>query len=235
MDIHPAQWIQIVGLSGCGKTTVLRILTAFERPAAGTILWNGTPLENVPGPVLKSSVIHVAQTPAMVAATVHTNLHLSFGFRNHRGRPRPSAEQLRHLLGQMGMEMGYVLTMIFRVRHPAPVLAFYGVMIFSAAWIVRARISNRTVAFFLPTLASMLALYMFITYAMTALDVGVRPWWRPQYFLTLGGMVIGNSMNAVAIALEWFFDFALTKLSLFAWRRRRPTLATPLESVLLLS
>ncbi|MGQ9485884.1 MAG: ABC transporter permease [Desulfosoma sp.] len=108
-------------------------------------------------------------------------------------------------------------------------------MIFSAAWIVRARISSRTVAFFLPTLASMLALYMFITYAMTALDVGVRPWWRPQYFLTLGGMVIGNSMNAVAIALERFFDFALTKLSLFAWRRRRPALATPLESVLLLS
>ncbi|MGQ9485885.1 MAG: hypothetical protein ACUVSA_13165 [Desulfosoma sp.] len=105
---------------GLRETTVLRILTAFERPAAGTILWNGTPLENVPGPVLKSSVIHVAQTPAMVAATVHTNLHLSFGFRNHRGRPRPSAEQLRHLLGQMGMEMGYVLTMIFRVRHPAP-------------------------------------------------------------------------------------------------------------------
>ena len=87
VDIFPAQRIQIVGLSGCGKTTVLRMLTAFERPEAGTILWNRTPLENVPGPVLRSSVIYVAQTPAMVAATVHTNLLLPFGFRNHRSRP----------------------------------------------------------------------------------------------------------------------------------------------------
>lgn len=105
----------------------------------------------------------------------------------------------------MGMEMGYVLTVIFRVRLPASVLTFYGVMIFSAAWIVRARISERTVAFFLPTLASMLTLFMFITDVVTALVVGVRPWWRPQYFLTLEGMVIGNFMNAVAIALERFF------------------------------
>lgn len=104
MEIYPAQWIQIVGPSGCGKTTLLRMLTAFERPEAGTILWNGTPLENVPGPVLRSSVIYVAQTPAMVAATVHTNLLFPFGFRNHRSRPQPSAEQLRHLLDQMGME-----------------------------------------------------------------------------------------------------------------------------------
>lgn len=101
--------------------------------------------------------------------------------------------------------MGYVLTVIFRVRHPAPVLAFYGVMILSAAWIVRTRVSERTVAFFLPTLASMLASYMLITLVVTAVVVGVRPWWQPQYFLTLGGMIIGNSMNAVAIALERFF------------------------------
>lgn len=80
------------------------MLTAFERPEAGTILWNGTPLENVLGPILRSSVIYVAQTPAMVAATVHTNLLLPFSFRNHRSRPRPSVEQLRHLLDQMGME-----------------------------------------------------------------------------------------------------------------------------------
>jgi putative ABC transport system permease protein len=32
--------------------------------------------------------------------------------------------------------------------------------------------------------------------------VSVKPWWKPQYFIPLGGMVIGNSMNAIAIALE---------------------------------
>ncbi|WP_448382969.1 ABC transporter ATP-binding protein [Desulfosoma sp.] len=104
LDILPGQYLQIVGPSGCGKTTLLRMLAAFERPEAGTILWNGTPLEDVPGPVLRSSVIYVAQTPGMVAGTVHTNLLVPFGFRSHRNRPQPSPQEIRHLLDHMGME-----------------------------------------------------------------------------------------------------------------------------------
>ncbi|SMC21863.1 putative ABC transport system permease protein [Desulfacinum hydrothermale DSM 13146] len=101
--------------------------------------------------------------------------------------------------------MGYVLTVIFRVQHPEPVLAFFVFMIASAAWIIRSRVSERAVSFFLPTLCSMLVSYLIIAYVVTAVVVGVDPWWRPQYFLPLGGMVIGNSMNAVAIALERLF------------------------------
>lgn len=80
------------------------MLAAFERPEAGTILWNGTPLETAPGPVLRSSVIYVAQTPGMVAGTVETNLLVPFSFRSHRSRPRPPTETLRHLLDHIGME-----------------------------------------------------------------------------------------------------------------------------------
>jgi putative ABC transport system permease protein len=32
--------------------------------------------------------------------------------------------------------------------------------------------------------------------------VGAKPWWKPQYFIPLAGMLIGNSMNAVAISLD---------------------------------
>lgn len=108
--------------------------------------------------------------------------------------------------------MGYVLTVIFRVPHQAPVLGFYGLMIFAAAWIIRSRVSEKTVAFFLPTLASMLTSYFIITYVVTALVVDVHPWRRPQVFLPLGGMLIGNSMNAVAIALNVFLaNFAVVE------------------------
>ena len=44
--------------------------------------------------------------------------------------------------------------------------------------------------------------YMVITFLVTAMIVQVKPWYTPQYFIPLGGMVIGNSMNAIAIALE---------------------------------
>lgn len=35
--------------------------------------------------------------------------------------------------------------------------------------------------------------------------VGTTPWWEPRYFIPTGGMVIGNSMSAIAIALERLF------------------------------
>ncbi len=101
--------------------------------------------------------------------------------------------------------MGYVLTVIFRIRHPVPVLAFYLLMIGFAALIIRNRISERSVAFFLPTLISMVLSYLVITFVVTAFVVGVRPWWTPQYFIPLGGMVIGNSMNAIALSLDRLF------------------------------
>jgi len=104
LEIHPAQWIQVLGPSGCGKTTLLRLLVALERPEAGVIFWNGTPLTQVPGPVLRSSAVYVAQTPALVPGSVHHNLLLPFGLRAHATRPRPSREQIRNLLDRLGLE-----------------------------------------------------------------------------------------------------------------------------------
>lgn len=48
----------------------------------------------------------------------------------------------------------------------------------------------------------MMVSFFFVSFMVTAVIVGVKPWWKPQYFLPLGGMVIGNSMNAIAISLE---------------------------------
>lgn len=80
------------------------MLAAFEHPEAGTILWNGAPLETVPGPVLRSSVIYVAQTTGAIAGTVLNNLLVAFGFRSHRSRSRPPLEKLRHRLDRIGLE-----------------------------------------------------------------------------------------------------------------------------------
>ena len=51
-------------------------------------------------------------------------------------------------------------------------------------------------------LFSMTISFFLVSFMVTAVVVGVKPWWKPQYFIPLGGMVIGNSMNAIAIALE---------------------------------
>ena len=98
--------------------------------------------------------------------------------------------------------LGYILRYIFDLDQAWVVLLVFAVMILFAAWTIRGRIKEKRVAFFRPILVSMLISYMLVSYMVTGVVVGVEPWWKPQYFIPLGGMVIGNSMNAIAIAIE---------------------------------
>lgn len=38
----------LIGPSGCGKTTLLRVIAGLQQPDAGTVLWNGAPLDGLP-------------------------------------------------------------------------------------------------------------------------------------------------------------------------------------------
>lgn len=50
LEIDKGAFIAIVGPSGCGKTSFLRLLLGQETPARGTILLDGKPMPNEPGP-----------------------------------------------------------------------------------------------------------------------------------------------------------------------------------------
>lgn len=50
LEIDAGAFIAIVGPSGCGKTSFLRLLLGQETPARGTILLDGKPMPNEPGP-----------------------------------------------------------------------------------------------------------------------------------------------------------------------------------------
>jgi putative ABC transport system permease protein len=98
--------------------------------------------------------------------------------------------------------LGYILKFIFNLGNATLILFVFGFMILFAAWEIRSRVKEKQVAFFWPLFVSMVISYVVVTYMVTAVLVNVEPWWKPQYFIPLGGMVIGNSMNAIAIALE---------------------------------
>lgn len=101
--------------------------------------------------------------------------------------------------------VGYVLLYVFSFENPAPVLFLYLVMVLNAAYNIRRRVKEKAIRFFAPTFASMVISYFVITILVTALIVQVEPWYKPQYFIPLGGMIIGNSMNAITIALDRLF------------------------------
>ena len=52
VNLHVAdhEFVTIVGASGCGKTTFLRMLLGIEQPSRGTFLIDGEPLPDEPGP-----------------------------------------------------------------------------------------------------------------------------------------------------------------------------------------
>jgi putative ABC transport system permease protein len=102
--------------------------------------------------------------------------------------------------------MGYVLTLVFGLGSPWPTLAIFLIMVVSAARIVRGRVGKAAANYGLPVLLSMLASYSLVSVLVVGVIVGAKPWWEPRYFLPIAGMVIGNSMTALAVSLERLFS-----------------------------
>ena len=50
LQINDHEFVTIVGASGCGKTTFLKMLLGVETPSRGQFLIDGTPLPGEPGP-----------------------------------------------------------------------------------------------------------------------------------------------------------------------------------------
>jgi NitT/TauT family transport system ATP-binding protein len=46
VDIREGEFVAIVGASGCGKTTMLRLVDGLSEPTSGTVLVDGKPLQN---------------------------------------------------------------------------------------------------------------------------------------------------------------------------------------------
>jgi putative ABC transport system permease protein len=102
--------------------------------------------------------------------------------------------------------MGYVLTFVFEVRLVWVVLLLFTGMVAAAVHIIRGRVKERSVPFVIPTFVSMLLTYALVSWVVTGVIVGASPWWTPQYFIPLAGMIVGNSMTAISLSLERLFS-----------------------------
>jgi putative ABC transport system permease protein len=101
--------------------------------------------------------------------------------------------------------MGYVLTFILGFENIWLTILVFLVMVVSAMFIVKGRVKEKQVPYIIPTFLTMLVTYFVTTVFVSGMIVGTTPWWEPRYFIPTGGMVIGNSMSAISIALERLF------------------------------
>ena len=50
LDIHDKEFVTLLGSSGCGKTTTLRLIAGFLEPTSGKVLLKGCLLYTSPSP-----------------------------------------------------------------------------------------------------------------------------------------------------------------------------------------
>ncbi len=91
----------IVGASGSGKSSLLRLLNRLADPAAGTIAYRGTPLPQLDVLRLRREVMLVPQLPALIEGTVEENLEYARRL-SHRERIDPVAA-----LRAAGLDAGF--------------------------------------------------------------------------------------------------------------------------------
>ena len=79
LKIHPGEYVGIVGKSGCGKTTLIRLLLGFEKPLSGSILYGSAPydVENVDLRSLCRHIGTVLQDGRLFQADIYNNIVLS--------------------------------------------------------------------------------------------------------------------------------------------------------------
>ena len=94
------------GASGAGKTTLLRILARLTTCLEGQVFLDGRNWRNFPGPLWRTLVHYLAQTPALFHGTVGANLAKPFETRLVRSRKSFDPQAARSLLEEVLLPAG---------------------------------------------------------------------------------------------------------------------------------
>lgn len=93
----------VLGRSGSGKTSLLRLLNRFDEPLAGQVRFHGKPLAEYDPLALRRRVAFVLQTPIMFEGSVRDNL------RSHpAGSSPPGDERIERALDEVQLETPFL-------------------------------------------------------------------------------------------------------------------------------
>lgn len=77
LKIHPGQYVALVGATGCGKSTLMRLMLGFETPQKGAIYYDGKDLSTIDLKSLRRRIGVVMQNGKLFSGDVFSNITIS--------------------------------------------------------------------------------------------------------------------------------------------------------------
>ena len=77
LKIKPGQYVAIVGKTGCGKSTLMRLLLGFEKPQKGAIYYDGRDINTLDLNSLRKRIGVVTQNGKLFQGDIYSNIIIS--------------------------------------------------------------------------------------------------------------------------------------------------------------
>lgn len=77
LKIRPGQYVAIVGATGCGKSTLMRLMLGFEMPQKGAVYFDGKDISSVDLKSLRRNIGVVMQNGKLFSGDIFSNITIS--------------------------------------------------------------------------------------------------------------------------------------------------------------
>ncbi len=77
LKIRPGQYVAIVGKTGCGKSTLMRVMLGFETPQKGAVYYDGRDLKRIDLKSLRRRIGAVMQNGKLFTGDIFSNITIS--------------------------------------------------------------------------------------------------------------------------------------------------------------
>ena len=100
-DLFPGDRLAIIGASGAGKTSLLRLLNGLSEPTSGSIYFNNQPLSSIIKIQLRQQVVLLLQEPKLLGMSVHQALVYPLSLQSLP--PREIKQRLEYWITTLGI------------------------------------------------------------------------------------------------------------------------------------
>lgn len=138
--------------------------------------------------------------------------------------------------------MGFVMGFVIRANNPWLVFALIAVMVVAGVQITLSRAKGVPKGLTGPVLLSLVVTMAIMIAVVAELIVRPQPWYAPQLVVPLTGMLLGNTVSALAVGLSRFYESmgerrdeidTLLALGATTWEAARPSVVSSIRLGLL--